>query len=392
MEKIKTMLKLLYQSTLIPAYIYHNETLVEMFPDYAGNTPPFTGYLNSLLAADKKVGYLSTSFYGYYGAMKVNQLADTVIIAGPVSQIPYSKDTFRIMKKECLVPKEREQSFDAFFNAIPPMQLQQFIHHLITIHYFINKEEIKFTELFQLTTQTPEINEKQAVNVYEKKENNYFNNSYEVETQMLKNVELGNEAGLLRFINEPFITHEGVLANNSIRQAKNTYIVTITLITRAAIRGGLETEVAFQLSDLYIQQIEKLSTLEAIQTLCQEALFNFTKRVAEVRYSVSKDEDIYRMTQYVYKNTNKSITVNDIAAHFGYSRTYLSHKFKKESGMNLSHFITMCKLEEAKILLKRTNKPISEISNFLCFSSQSHFQTAFKKHCGCTPASFRKKK
>lgn len=100
----------------------------------------------------------------------------------------------------------------------------------------------------------------------------------------------------------------------------------------------------------------------------------------------------FTFKRYMKKNTNKSITVNDIAAHFGYSRTYLSHRFKNGSGMNLSHFITMCKLEEAKILLKRTNKPISEISNFLCFSSQSHFQTAFKKHCGCTPASFRKKK
>ncbi|WP_443647436.1 helix-turn-helix domain-containing protein [Blautia sp.] len=40
-----------------------------------------------------------------------------------------------------------------------------------------------------------------------------------------------------------------------------------------------------------------------------------------------------------------------------------------------------CKLKEGKELLQYTNK---SISTFLCFSSQSHFQTAFKKQFGMT--------
>ncbi|MEZ2716009.1 helix-turn-helix domain-containing protein [Niallia circulans] len=59
--------------------------------------------------------------------------------------------------------------------------------------------------------------------------------------------------------------------------------------------------------------------------------------------------------------------------------------------IKLSSFITVCKLEEAKNLLLYTNKSISNISNYLCFSSQSHFQTVFKKNYGITPVSFRKK-
>ncbi|NSK10056.1 helix-turn-helix transcriptional regulator [Blautia sp. MSK.20.9] len=46
-----------------------------------------------------------------------------------------------------------------------------------------------------------------------------------------------------------------------------------------------------------------------------------------------------------------------------------------------------CKLEEGKELLQYTNK---SISTFLCFSSQSHFQTAFKKQFGMTPNECRR--
>ncbi|MBD9017086.1 MAG: helix-turn-helix domain-containing protein [Coprococcus comes] len=51
-----------------------------------------------------------------------------------------------------------------------------------------------------------------------------------------------------------------------------------------------------------------------------------------------------------------------------------------------------CKLEEGRRLLQFTNKPISTISTFLCFSSQSHFQTAFKKQFGVTPNEYRRKR
>ena len=48
-----------------------------------------------------------------------------------------------------------------------------------------------------------------------------------------------------------------------------------------------------------------------------------------------------------------------------------------------------CKLEEAKSLLTYSDKSLIEISNYLCFSSQSYFQNVFKKKYGMTPKQYR---
>ena len=83
--------------------------------------------------------------------------------------------------------------------------------------------------------------------------------------------------------------------------------------------------------------------------------------------------------------------VGDVADYVGFSKSYFSAYFKETLGFSVSAFILRCKLEEGRELLQYTDKSISTISEFLCFSSQSHFHTAFKKQFGMTPSEYRKR-
>ena len=64
---------------------------------------------------------------------------------------------------------------------------------------------------------------------------------------------------------------------------------------------------------------------------------------------------------------------------------------KSEAGMTLSDFIIFEKAEEAKRMLRYTEKPISDISSDLGFSSQSHLIRVFRKLEGITPKEYRNK-
>ena len=101
--------------------------------------------------------------------------------------------------------------------------------------------------------------------------------------------------------------------------------------------------------------------------------------------------EIFECIQFITHHINESVRVGDVAEHIGRSRSYLTNKFKKELGFDVCSFIMRCKLEEAKSLLTFTEKSLTEISNYLCYSSQAHFQTAFKKKYGMTPRQYRNK-
>ena len=62
----------------------------------------------------------------------------------------------------------------------------------------------------------------------------------------------------------------------------------------------------------------------------------------------------------------------------------------EDMGISLSHYIQQKKIEEAKKLLQFSDRSLSEIASLLNFSSQSHFQTIFRKSTGVTPLSYRK--
>lgn len=66
-------------------------------------------------------------------------------------------------------------------------------------------------------------------------------------------------------------------------------------------------------------------------------------------------------------------------------------QFKKETGETIGKYIVKAKLQEAKLLLAYSDRPLSEISNFFFFSSQSYFQNLFKKEFGVTPLEYRRK-
>ena len=133
-----------------------------------------------------------------------------------------------------------------------------------------------------------------------------------------------------------------------------------------------------------------MSDQASITALNATCAIDFTKRVAEAKMPAGMSTDIFDAIQFISNHVNQHISVEDVARNLNMDRTTLSKKFKRELGFNISNYIMRRKLEEAKSLLTYTDRTISEISEYLCFSTQSYFQNVFKAKYGMTPKEYRK--
>ena len=204
-------------------------------------------------------------------------------------------------------------------------------------------------------------------------------------------IEHGDYTALKEWLANAPALRSGILAADQIRQMKNTFIVSATLASRAAIRGGMTIEDAMQLSDAYIQKCEILNSPDRIVNLQYHMVLDFTEQVNAIRGGIYTSKLTIEVSNYILHHLSDAITTDAIARELYVSRSHLSHSFKAETGIALSDFIMQKKIEEAKKLLRYSTKSLSAISTYLGFSSQSHFSRAFKKYVGENPSVYRNK-
>lgn len=391
MDSIALFLTYLHSFTHLPLYYYRDDRLSFCVPAGAIDYAPPEKYLNAFRTFGYIVAYLTTDFGGLYGYVRW-KAENAFCILGPVTAVSYDNATLFAMRREFNIEETISQSFHDFLKGIPCRNITDFTSELVFLNYSINREDdIPHDLNYKVSELDAEMVGKRFVDQQiVDKEASWENNSLDVETPLLRYVENGDMEGLQAYLQLPVMINSGVIGNSSLRNEKNIFIVSATLYCRAAIQGGLPSELAFHLSDSYIQQMEILTNIEAVRALSGQILFDYTKRVADNKSSSHGDPVLQKAIRYVHHHTNAHITVADVAEYVGFSRGYLSTLFKEQLGFELSAFIRRCKLEESRELLRYSDKSIAEISSYLCFSSQSHFQNCFKKQYNITPQQYRR--
>ena len=69
---------------------------------------------------------------------------------------------------------------------------------------------------------------------------------------------------------------------------------------------------------------------------------------------------------------------------------HLNETVKHTTGKTCSDLIKTMMVLEAKIMLRQTDRSVSEIANELNFQDLSHFTKYFKKYTQLTPVEFRR--
>lgn len=231
--------------------------------------------------------------------------------------------------------------------------------------------------------------------VFENREEGKVHNPYDQEKREFSSIEQGELEQLKRSLKEDYTGEIGTLANSPLRNAKNLGIVIITLASRAAIRGGLLAEVAFSLSDSYIQKIEALNDVPSIHHLFRSAEFEYAQMVKDLKeqkagfQTKGVNYHINHCKDYIFSHLHDRIYVQDIAEKLGLNANYLSDLFHRCENISLTDFILNEKIKLVKNLLVYSHYSYSEIATYIGFSSQSHLGKQFKKITGMTLRKYR---
>ena len=97
-----------------------------------------------------------------------------------------------------------------------------------------------------------------------------------------------------------------------------------------------------------------------------------------------------KMTSYIYAHYSEKISLNDIAASAGISRSKAAQLFQKYADTTPVSFLNQFRLETGANMLKTTSLPIGEIAYQCGFNEQSYFNRQFVKTYGMTPVAYRK--
>lgn len=91
---------------------------------------------------------------------------------------------------------------------------------------------------------------------------------------------------------------------------------------------------------------------------------------------------------YIDKNYTCAISSKDLSNIFNLSQEHICNLFFRNLKMSVSEYVNSVKLKHAVELLSNSSMNVSQIADYLGFSSVHYFSRVFKKHYGMPPTKF----
>ena len=208
-----------------------------------------------------------------------------------------------------------------------------------------------------------------------------------LEKQLSAAIVSGNESDAREFMNrllgDIFFQSSGDLALIRARAAD-----LLVLLSHAAIEGGADSKLIFDLTSGYRDELERFDSLEKMSIWLGGVLKRFVSYVFEFG-DVQHQDSLHKIIRYIKENYMKKLTLDDISDHVFISKYHISRLFNEKMGMSVSAFINKVRVDHSKRLLAETALPISVIASRTGFEDQSYFSKQFRAVTGMAPGKFR---
>lgn len=101
------------------------------------------------------------------------------------------------------------------------------------------------------------------------------------------------------------------------------------------------------------------------------------------------NELVCEIIEYINKNINKEITIDELSSIFYFNKTYIMKRFKKEMGITIHSYINHIRIYNS-LLEFNNNSYILNIALRNGFNSLEYFSETFKNIMGVSPSIYKK--
>jgi len=148
----------------------------------------------------------------------------------------------------------------------------------------------------------------------------------------------------------------------------------------AAVLGGVQ-------SNLY-SALSELETIDAIKDYLESVYAQIIDYQKGIIMDGAHD---YSKTILIYlkQNYQKDINFEELSKKIGISYSYLRKIIKESTGKSLIDNVNLLRIEEAKILLKRTELSVTQIADSVGYHNVQSLNRFFKKYEGISPRDYK---
>jgi len=153
------------------------------------------------------------------------------------------------------------------------------------------------------------------------------------------------------------------------------------IVSRVMDEMGIESDIPlYAYKPLNFRQLQLETT-----RLLDKMIHSFKQRTDRL-----EADAIHQLKQYILTHSQEDISLESLARKVGLSPIYISKIFKEKQGINYIDFLTECRIEKAKELIRDTDKSIKEITFEVGYHDPNYFSKVFKKLCNMSPKEYRK--
>lgn len=94
---------------------------------------------------------------------------------------------------------------------------------------------------------------------------------------------------------------------------------------------------------------------------------------------------------YISKHFSEPISVSDMAKRAGFGKEYFIEAFRRSYGVSPKRYMTVCRLNRAKLLLSVSDFSAKQIADKCGFADEFYFYKLFRRRFGETPTAYRER-